>query len=447
MMVSASIVARRKEPPRVTPPGSPPTLTDLRRAAYANQREWVRRAGSLDAAGHPRAVFEREGLLAVRTGTTGAIVLPAWDDACPERLAFALSWLRGEGAGDVLVWCETADWEADRFVSAHGGRESFVPRWMARRLDPPLPAPASGAATIRPAAPGDLPALLRATELPYASPWQAHTTLRLARDAPGDVALLVAVVDGEIAGRAVLSCRDTAAGRTAGVYDLGVTPGQQRRGIGRQLMDALLAAAIERGADLVTLNATPAGERLYRALGFVEVGEGQTWLVPAETIRRPPATAQVRFALAISGGAPLPDDPALARHLLPNGDTPLGHASRFDEPESARRLLTMGTVPDVAALWQLGLVEEARALMRLSPASLDIRRGTQGVTPLHIAIFSGELGFLEELLDAGASPFVRDGTWDSDAFGWAHALGNDAALAILRDRYPEGEWSAAPDGE
>jgi ankyrin repeat protein len=75
--------------------------------------------------------------------------------------------------------------------------------------------------------------------------------------------------------------------------------------------------------------------------------------------------------------------------------------------------------------------------MRLSPASLDVRRGTQQVTPLHVAIFSGELGFLEELLDAGASPFVRDGTWDSDAFGWAHALGNDAALAILRDRYPD----------
>jgi hypothetical protein len=59
------------------------------------------------------------------------------------------------------------------------------------------------------------------------------------------------------------------------------------------------------------------------------------------------------------------------------------------------------------------------------------------VTPVHIAIFSGELGFLAELLDAGADPFVRDGTFDSDAFGWAHALGNDAALAILRERYPE----------
>lgn len=427
--------------------GSPRTLPALRRAAYANQRAWVRRAGSLDTGGHPRSAFERGGLLAVRTGTSGAIALPDWDAAAPERLTFALAWLRQERAGDVLVWSETPDWEADRVVAAHGGRESFVPRWMIRRLDGPLPDVASGLATVRPAEPGDLTALLHATEIPYASPWQARTTLRLARDLPDDVALLVAVVDGAIVGRAVLSCRDTPAGRTAGVYDLGVAPAWQRRGVGRQLMDGLLAAAVARGAELATLNATPAGERLYRALGFVDIGDGQTWLFPAETIRQSPPMSQVAFALAISGGEPLPDDPELARRLLPNGDTPLGHASRFDRPESAKRLLTMGTVPDVAALWQLGLVEEARALMRLSPASLDVLRGMQQVTPLHVAIFSGELAFVEELLAAGADPFVRDGHFGSDAFGWAHALGNDAALAILRERYPDGDWSPAPGDE
>lgn len=431
------------------PPGTPTTRTALRRAAFANQREWVRRAGSLDTAGHPRGIFAQGDLLAVRTGTSGAIVLPAWDDATPAQLAFALSWLRQERAGDVLVWSETSDWEADRVVSAHGGRESFTPVWMARRLDASLPLDGEHCpATVRPAEPGDLTRLLHATELPYAAPWQVQSTLRLATDVPGDVALLVAEVEGAIVGRVVLNCFDTPVGRTAGVYDLGVAPAWQRRGIGRQLMSAWLAAAVERGASLATLNATPAGERLYRQLGFAEVGEGQTWLAPAATIRRPPTSAEVAFALAISGGDSLPKAPALAQRVLPNGDTPLGHASRFDQPDSARQLLTMGTLPDVAALWQLGLVEEARALMRLSPASLDVRRGTQQVTPVHIAIFSGDHAFLAELLAAGASPFVRDGHFDSDAFGWAHALGNDAALAILRERHPEdGGWSEHSNGE
>ena len=430
------------------PIGTPSTRTDLRRAAFTNQREWVRRAGALDVGGHSRAILERDGLLAVLTGTSGAIVLPASEHDAPERLADALAWLRQERAGDVLVWSETSDWEADRVVSAHGGRESFIPVWMTRRLDTALPDARPGPAKVRPAEPGDLRRLLHATELPYASPWQARSTLRLSQDRPEDVALLVAEIEGVIVGRIVLNCCDTSIGRTAGVYDLGVAPEWQRRGVGRQLMDAWLAAALERGAVLATLNATPAGERLYRALGFAETGEGQTWLVPAGTIRQPPSPLQVAFALAISGGDALPEDPGLARRLLPNGDTPLGHASRFDQPEAARQLLAMGTVPDVAAVWQLGLIEEARALMRLSPASLDIRRGTQGVTPLHIAIFSGDQEFLVELLDAGASPFVRDGHFDSDAFGWAHALGNASALAILRQRYPDdGTWSPHPDGE
>jgi GNAT superfamily N-acetyltransferase len=429
-------------------PGSPPTLPALRHAAFANQRAWVRRAGSVDAAGRPREVFEREELLAVRTGGSGAIVLPGWDAAVAERLNFALAWLRHEAAGDTLTWSEMPDREADRWLAAHGARESFVPRWMTLALDAPVPEPAPGPATIRPATPADLPALLAATEVPYASPWQARSALELAtRDLPGDVALLLAEADGAIVGRAVVSCASIPAARTAGVYDFGVAPAWQRRGIGRQMLDVLLAEAVARGAMLATLNATPAGERLYREAGFADAGEGQTWLVPAETLRRPPSTAQVRFALAISSGQALPADPEPARHLLPNGDTPLGHAARFDQPESGRRLVTLGTLPDVGALWQLGLEAEARSLMAVYPAALDLKRGEQQVTPLHLAIYWDDLEFLEELLAAGASPFVRDGRFDSDAFGWAHALGNDAALAILRDRYPDGGWSPTPDGE
>jgi GNAT superfamily N-acetyltransferase len=434
----------------VTPSGSPSPVTarSLCAAIYANQREWVRRAGSIDAAGHPRGRFERDGIVAVRTGTTGAIVLPPPDALATPTLGDALTWLRRGGDGDVLVWSEMAARETDRLVSAHGARESFVPRWMSRPLDLPLPELEPGPATVRPAEPSDLTALLHATELPYASPWQAHTTMRLAtRDSPETVALLLATVRGVVVGRVVVSLCDTPVGVTAGVYDLGVVPRWQRQGIGRHLMRAVLAAAREREAALVTLNATPAGVPLYLDLGFEDVGEGQTWLLPASTVREPPSATESAFALAISGGDALPAAPALARRTLANGDTPLGHAARFDQPESARRLLMMGTMPDVAALWQLGLMVEARALMRLHPAALDIGRGTQGVSAVHVAIYWDDLEFLEEVLAAGADPHVRDGTFDSDAWGWAHALGNDDALDILNERFPDGDWSPAPDND
>ena len=41
---------------------------------------------------------------------------------------------------------------------------------------------------------------------------------------------------------------------------------------------------------------------------------------------------------------------------------------------------------------------------------------------------------LPSLLAAGADPHVRDTTFDSDAWGWCHALGNDAALEVLNAR-------------
>jgi ribosomal protein S18 acetylase RimI-like enzyme len=426
----------------VTLPGLPPHLTDdagfeLRAAVYANQRTWVRRVGAIDAAGRRRPIFDRGGVLAVRTGTTAAIVLPDLPGAIPHDLPAALAWLRHEGSGDALVWAAAPEHETDRWLAAHGARESFSPTWMTRPADLDPGDASDGLATVRRAREADLPLLLTARELPYHSEWQARATLRLSTTlAPDDVALVVALAGGEMAGRGVISHAQTAARATAGVYDVGVAPRWQRKGVGRQIVAALLGIAREWEADLVTLNATPAGIALYRSLGFADAGAGQTWLLPSDTLCHPPGEEEVHFALAISGGAALPAAPSLARRLLPNGDTPLAHAARFASVASARRLLAMGTIPDLAALWRLGLRAQARALMRDREA-LDARRGPQQATPLHIAVYWDDLAFLEALLDAGADPSIRDGVFGSDARGWCHALGREEALALLDSRFAE----------
>lgn len=418
----------------MTLPDSPPHPARPHADPYDNQRAWVRRVGGLDVSGRPRPLFARDGLLAACTGTTGAIMLSDPPDHGLDTLPDALAWLRRHGSGDVLVWAATPHAGADRCVGAHGGRESFTPRWMTRLAALPSPH-APGPATVRAARPGDLPLLLSARELPYHSPWQARSALQLATAlAPDDVALVLARIDGEIVGRAVLNRHHD----TAGVYDVGVAPRWQRRGIGGQLMAALLDIARGWDVDLVTLNATPAGVALYEHLGFEDAGEGQTWLVPAETVLHPPAPEAVRFALAISGSGSLAGMERLAGRVLPNGDTPLAHAARFDQVGSSLRLLEIGTIPDLAALWQLGLEEEALARMTDRDA-LDARRGQQRATPLHIAIYWDDLDFLEALLDAGADPTIRDGVFDSDAFGWCHALDRPDALAILTARFPDRE--------
>ena len=381
-------------------------------------------------------MHEGNGVLAVRTGATGALMLPDPPDAAEPSVTAAIDWLRAAGSADVLIWSATPHRQVDRLLSAHGARDHFTPHWMTRPSQRP-PRDAPERATVRLATPDDLPLLLAASDLPYHSAWQARSSLRLATDpaTSAGVALVIALMNGEVVGRAVMNMLDITGARTAGIYDVGVTPACQRHGIGRHMMHVLLDVARERGADLITLNATPAGERLYRSLGFEEAGDGQTWLLPADTLRYPPDEDRVRFALLISGGGDLRPMRHLAGRMLPNGDTPLAHAARFEQADTARELVALGTVPDIAALWELGMEDEAIAAMADRKA-LDARRGRQRTTPLHIAIYWNDLDLLEALLDAGANPRVRDGEFDSDAWGWCHALGRVEMLEILNRRHP-----------
>ncbi len=83
----------------------------------------------------------------------------------------------------------------------------------------------------------------------------------------------VARVDGRLAGRAWAF----APGRVAGIYDMDVWPRFQRRGLGRALVRAVCGSARAAGARDAVLNATPDGERLYSAEGFVPIGTGITY--------------------------------------------------------------------------------------------------------------------------------------------------------------------------
>jgi GNAT superfamily N-acetyltransferase len=80
-------------------------------------------------------------------------------------------------------------------------------------------------------------------------------------------------IDGRLAGRAWAF----APGAVAGIYDMDVWPSFQRRGLGRGLLRSVCASARAAGARVAVLNATPAGERLYSAEGFIRIGTGITY--------------------------------------------------------------------------------------------------------------------------------------------------------------------------
>ena len=78
----------------------------------------------------------------------------------------------------------------------------------------------------------------------------------------------------------------------ASIGGVQVAPGAQGRGIGRRLMDAVLADAAPRG---LTLQATAEGVRLYESLGFRRAGLTQQWHGMCQA---PPAGAGVWLASA-----------------------------------------------------------------------------------------------------------------------------------------------------
>ena len=61
-------------------------------------------------------------------------------------------------------------------------------------------------------------------------------------------------------------------GLYASIWDMIVLPDQRRQGIGRELLDRMLARC--RGRSLVALVATPYGAPMYRAAGFSEESRG-----------------------------------------------------------------------------------------------------------------------------------------------------------------------------
>lgn len=97
--------------------------------------------------------------------------------------------------------------------------------------------------------------------------------------------VLVAVEDGTILGSVTLELerripgghdRPALAPDQANVRMLGVDPRAQRRGIGRALMEASLAAALRAGKHRVTLETTEAmrgAQALYESMGFRPAGE------------------------------------------------------------------------------------------------------------------------------------------------------------------------------
>jgi ribosomal-protein-alanine N-acetyltransferase len=128
----------------------------------------------------------------------------------------------------------------------------------------------------------------------FTDPWSARDFREcLASGVP----FLVAECDGGVAGYTIAHH----AADEGEILNLGVTPPQRRRGVGRALVVGVLEELAAHGVRIVFLEvreSNTAARRLYEAHGFREVGRR------AKYYRRPEEDAVVlRTAISAAGGA------------------------------------------------------------------------------------------------------------------------------------------------
>ncbi|MGE5802777.1 MAG: ribosomal protein S18-alanine N-acetyltransferase [Gemmatimonadota bacterium] len=125
---------------------------------------------------------------------------------------------------------------------------------------------------IRPAELTDVPAVHAIEQRVFADPWSTQDF----RDCVSFALFLVAEEHAQIAGYVVaLDAADEGE-----ILNLAVAEGGRRRGLGRALVEAIIAALSERGVRQVYLEvreSNAAARALYAAFGFKDVGRRKAY--------------------------------------------------------------------------------------------------------------------------------------------------------------------------
>lgn len=219
----------------------------------------------------------------------GHVAFPDLAASFPDDVLDALisDYRHTKPAVNVLCWATAPDRELGVRLVARGFEKSWRPHWMAADLtlvDTNVVAP-------------ELVTFELAEHLPESAwpqpPRAPHPGSSLSQPDDRRSWHFAAVLAGRVVGQSKLHLTSGVRG-VAGVYDVEVDRAFQRRGIGRALTAMALEEARRRGYRHAVLNSTPAGEQLYRRLGFQSLGHGQTWSLRAEVLLAPPAeVAQV----------------------------------------------------------------------------------------------------------------------------------------------------------
>ena len=323
-------------------------------------------------------------------------------------------------------------------LAARGFEWGWKPHWMALNLQTmsaDIPVPAGCEITLGETDEWDV------ADLPYYNRGYDAGFRRLFAQKPKRTWRFVARLNGAIVAQTVLFVTTGAYG-VAGIYNVSVVPSARKQGIGRAISFAACRFAKALGCRYATLNAAT---HIYDRLGFVSLGEGQTWWMPVNTLKgSPPTSLQIQFAEAIGRGNPkalnaLPSHaiPADLDLSLPNGMTPMSLSIRSGQPRSAFWLRDHGATLGIVDALDLGLREQIPQMLLQNPALVNRRFGPMQSTPVHEAVFRNDLELLNWLLDAHPDLTIHDTEFHSDALGWATHFGRTEMIPLFRARQGE----------
>lgn len=416
----------------------------LERHSIVQEAEAIHRAWfELQAMASGGDVRQIGGVQTTRAGDRGMIAFPEASDSQEpgQLLDDLLGWLNGVGAGSALgsvgCWCAAVPpVRLSAALLARGFEWGWQPHWMGLDLSElqTMPrrdrAPVGVTIDINP----DESIWDRHVHPSHGSSRSQNTCVppylsdKARARWDGSLWHAVAWMDSKPVGAGVAY----QIGEVAGLFDIAVLEEYRRRGIGAAVTNALLELAQRHGCRRAVLNATPMGELLYRRLGFISAGWGQTYWLHRHVLQRMPLDpVTVAFAQAV-GTADLGELEALVIEFgrdrldetLPCGLRPVELAVQLGQVDSVEGLVAKGATLDVMSACNLGWREKVPRMLAERPELVNFRSGSERAGPLHWAAAQGDLELVEWLLAAGADPGMKDAVYGSTPAGWARHFGH-----------------------
>lgn len=269
--------------------------------------------------------------------------------------------------------------------------------------------------------------------LPYYEPSDASRLRALAQQEPRKTYHFGAWLEGRVVGHSLLHVSGGAL-TVAGIYNVAVLPEARHQGVGRAISWAACQHARRLGCRYVLLNAAT---HIYKRLGFVSLGYGQTWWMSGPVLAMPPLDADtIAFTEAIGRGdretleaLPVPSEiDAPLRCKM----TPLEVTARLGQTESARWLLAQGASPDVIPLCDLGWRDQVPAVLAAHPELANRRLG-EGWTPLHEAVLRNDLTLARLILSANPDLSIQDLQFQATPLGWAQHFQHAELITLIEE--------------